>query len=207
MRIQGRDRWHGGDNVNTALRRLQGLFSIARILRAPTGSGAPKQPSRSGGRKVGAGVVTFVALAVVTVGLLASSDSASAANFTVNTTIDGADGNPGDGHCEAGLTGSEGQCSLRAAIMEANAHSGHDTIHVPPGLYELEIPTLNEDLPDTGDFDITASVTIEGFDRATTIIDGGFPPEGSPIEQLGHGPPYRDPPVRPERDPHRPDPP
>ena len=111
---------------------------------------------------------------------------AIAGNLDVNDTSDSPDANPGDGEC---LT-YEGTCTLRAAIMEANASPGSNTIYVPEGIYELEIPTLNEDLPDTGDFDITATVTIQGVDTdgdgaIETIIDGGFPPEGSPLEQLG----------------------
>src|ERR1051326_4461602 len=44
--------------------------------------------------------------------------------FTVNSTGDGADNNPGDGFCNDGT----GNCTLRAAIMESNAFPGTDAI-------------------------------------------------------------------------------
>lgn len=50
--------------------------------------------------------------------------------FTVNTTVDLTDANPGDGVCDAGA--GVGICTLRAAIQEANARAGADTIIVPP---------------------------------------------------------------------------
>src|SRR5437868_3165694 len=46
----------------------------------------------------------------------------SAATFTVNTTDDLSDTDPGDGVCVT----SDGTCSLRAAIQESNALSGND---------------------------------------------------------------------------------
>src|SRR5262245_39359044 len=52
--------------------------------------------------------------------------SAAAKTFTVNVTGNGADANPGDGVCETGVAGN---CSLRAAIQEANANPGKDTIN------------------------------------------------------------------------------
>ena len=46
--------------------------------------------------------------------------SVMAATFTVNTTDDTADASAGDGVC----ADSTGKCSLRAAVMEANALGG-----------------------------------------------------------------------------------
>src|SRR5262245_48088374 len=51
---------------------------------------------------------------------------AAAKTFTVNVTGNGADANPGDGICETSVAGN---CSLRAAIQEANANNGKDTIN------------------------------------------------------------------------------
>lgn len=45
--------------------------------------------------------------------------------FVVNSTADGADANVGDGVCQ---TATVGQCTLRAAIQEANANENRDTI-------------------------------------------------------------------------------
>jgi CSLREA domain-containing protein len=56
---------------------------------------------------------------------------AVAPRVTVNSTSDASDNNQGDGLCDTGGTNSEGdpECTLRAAIEEANASTGVDTIH------------------------------------------------------------------------------
>ena len=48
-----------------------------------------------------------------------------ASSITVDSIGDGSDRNPGDGLCDDGA----GNCTLRAAIEEANALTGTDTIH------------------------------------------------------------------------------
>src|SRR5262249_45681602 len=53
------------------------------------------------------------------------------ATFTVDSTADAVDANPGDG---TALTAS-GQITLRSAIQEANALAGSDTIVLPVGTY------------------------------------------------------------------------
>jgi CSLREA domain-containing protein len=54
--------------------------------------------------------------------------TALAANtFTVDTTGDGADTNPGDGVCQT----SAGHCSLRAAIQAAAATRSRGTLSTP----------------------------------------------------------------------------
>ena len=113
-------------------------------------------------------ILASVLLALVAV-LVASL--ALAAPYTVNSTADRVDANIGNGECRT----SVGTCTLRAAIQEANATSGHDTIEVSAGIYELGIPTVNDDLPSTGDFDITDTVTIVGAGTGATFVDGGVP--------------------------------
>ena len=57
-------------------------------------------------------------------GLAIEANVARGATFTVNSPADTVDANPGDGVCaDAG-----GNCTLRAAIEEANALVGTDTI-------------------------------------------------------------------------------
>src|SRR5262245_2398951 len=96
--------------------------------------------------------------------LLLSSAMTSSTSFaqpavTVNTTDDSADSNPGDGTC----ADSSGLCSLRAAIMEANASASvTDVIDLPAGIYTLTLGRLV----------ITGSVTIRGAGSTSTIIDG-----------------------------------
>jgi len=88
-----------------------------------------------------------------------------AATFTVNTTDDTTDANPGDGAC----ADSAGRCSLRAAVMEANAlGSGPQTIVLQAG----QTYTLSKDTDggghradsgaDNDDLDITSTITIQG---------------------------------------------
>ena len=89
--------------------------------------------------------------------------------LTVTSTTDAVDANPGDGVCADG----SGRCTLRAAIMEANAFPGVDGVNLPAGMYTLAISGIGEDAAQTGDLDITDHLRITGADRATTIIDGG----------------------------------
>jgi CSLREA domain-containing protein len=89
--------------------------------------------------------------------------------FVVNTTADTVDVNPGDGRC----ADAQGNCSLRAAIMEANAEPGVDTIVVPAGTFTLTIPGIDEDSAATGDLDITDGVNIVGAGSNLTIIQAG----------------------------------
>jgi hypothetical protein len=58
---------------------------------------------------------------------------------------------------------------LRAAINEANALAGPDTILAPPGIYNMTLGGADEDLGLTGDLDIFSDVTIIGL--GTTRIE------------------------------------
>ena len=100
---------------------------------------------------------------------LLSSLPAVAATFTVNSTTDAVDVNPGDGVCET-APGS-GVCTLRASIQEANAFPGTDNVILPAGTYTLAIPGPSEDLSATGDLDIrNDNVAITGAGSAATIV-------------------------------------
>ena len=89
----------------------------------------------------------------------------SAASFSVNSYVDSVDAAPGNGVC----ADSAGRCTLRAAIVEANALAGADTILAPPGTYNMTLGGPNEDLGLTGDLDIRSDVTIIGL--GTTRIE------------------------------------
>ncbi len=123
-----------------------------------------------------------------------------AATFTVNSTADLVDEIPGSGQCRdnpstacttdtdctnAGFDGPcdrcatgrtappalfAPECTLRAAIQEANATPGADIINVPAGTYTLTIPGVAENAAATGDLDITQDLTIIGEGAANTII-------------------------------------
>lgn len=94
--------------------------------------------------------------------LALSASAAQAAYFTVTKTLDTADGacTPAD-------------CSLREAVIAANATPAEDTIYVPAGTYTLSIDGIQEDAAETGDLDVTASLRILGAGRGETILDGG----------------------------------
>jgi CSLREA domain-containing protein len=89
--------------------------------------------------------------------------------FIVDSTVDEEDVKHGDGLCET----RKKECTLRAALQEANANVGYDTITIPAGTYGFSIPGINEDNAASGDLDITDSVLIKGAGSKTTVIDGG----------------------------------
>ncbi len=95
------------------------------------------------------------------------SNKGSAASINVTTTDD--------------EVNSDGDCSLREAIIAANtdtavsgcaAGAGADVISVPTGIYNLTLTGTSEDAAASGDLDILESVTITGAGAGLTIIDG-----------------------------------
>lgn len=101
------------------------------------------------------------------IGLLAHSNSLQAATFTVNTLDDTEDALAGDGLAED----ASGNTSLRAAITEANALAGADTINFDASLTASGSETITLALFDTGldngefgptAFFITSDITING---------------------------------------------
>ncbi len=80
------------------------------------------------------------------------------ADFHVTKTAD-----TNDGAC------TPGDCSLREAVIAANASPDADTIHIPAGTYIILIPGY-EDAAATGDLDITGPVTLVGAGMKDTII-------------------------------------
>ncbi len=62
------------------------------------------------------------------------------------------------------------QTTLRAAIVEANAGTGTQSIYVGRGNYNLTL-TGNDNVAAVGDLDITGDVTIVGAGAGATVID------------------------------------
>ncbi len=91
---------------------------------------------------------------------LVSALTAGAATFTVTTTEDSA-----DGVCDA-------HCSLREAVIAANAADGADTIELPAGVFVLSIEGADEDGALTGDLDVTDDLTVVGRGAGRTMIIG-----------------------------------
>lgn len=117
---------------------------------------------------------------------LALTASAEAATFVVTKTDDTA-----DGACDA-------DCSLREAVIAANAAPGPDVIQIPAGDYQLTIVNVldePEDASATGDLDVTDALTIEGVPAMggffSTLVRGlaqGFSTEPDrAIHVLGEG--------------------
>lgn len=103
---------------------------------------------------------TLVVLLLLALFGLAPVQSTYAATIIVNNTADN-------------LTASDGLCTLREAISNANsdsdttggdcvAGSGADIITLPTGTYTLSIAGTGEDANATGDLDITSNLTING---------------------------------------------
>jgi CSLREA domain-containing protein len=68
---------------------------------------------------------------------------------------------------------SHGDCTLREAVLAANAHTGRDTIELRAATYTLGIPSTDEDAAADGDLDITEGIKVLGKGPANTIINGG----------------------------------
>lgn len=101
---------------------------------------------------------------------LGASTSADAATYVVNTyDLDAGDTNVGLAGCDANPVVAGDQCTLRAAIMQANATPGADTIVLAlDQTVTLTAPT---------DLDITAPVTITG-------LQGGMPNDVSRLPRI-----------------------
>lgn len=90
--------------------------------------------------------------------------------FSVDSTVDSADTLAGDGVCLS----FNNTCTLRAAVMEANALSVQGLpvfINLPSNTYPLTIDSTNENTALDGDLDITGRIVIRGEGAAITFID------------------------------------
>jgi CSLREA domain-containing protein len=154
-----------------------GRFADTILCQQGRGGGRAIPPRRRGGWRDRL-VVSIAALAVAVgaLGGLTSASAATGAEFTVTSAADAVDAGVGNGSCAT----STGACTLRAAIQEANAIPGHDTIRIPAGTYAIAIAPQNTNLAESGDFDITGSVTIIGDGPGSTILDGGAPSSSAP---------------------------
>lgn len=85
---------------------------------------------------------------------------ARAGSFTVDVTTD-----ENDGSC------TDGDCSLRDAIILANTNGEADVVTLGSGVYQLAISGAGEDAGATGDLDVTGVLTITGLGPAQTFID------------------------------------
>lgn len=98
----------------------------------------------------------FLAAALL---IAAAAAPARAAVFIPTKLTDSA-----DGACDS-------DCSLREAVLAANAADGTDFIVLGAGTYSLSLAGAGEDLGATGDLDVADSLAIVGRDAAGTVID------------------------------------
>ncbi|MEM7131754.1 MAG: choice-of-anchor Q domain-containing protein [Chloroflexota bacterium] len=102
------------------------------------------------------------------------------ADFLVNSPLEGNDSTLGDGLCET----TEGVCTLRAAIQEANALPGKQRIALPRQTYMLNLDSAtvmaaflgaasrpSEDAAANGDLDITDDLDLIGLGADETTIN------------------------------------
>lgn len=104
--------------------------------------------------------VLTTAIASTTV-LAVTQAPAAAVSFSVTTTDD-----TNDGSCDVG------HCSLREAVIAANANPGDDAILLPAGTYTLT-RTGADDTAANGDLDVTGPLTIAKIGPGTVIIQAG----------------------------------
>ncbi|MFT3706940.1 MAG: Calx-beta domain-containing protein [Archangium sp.] len=102
--------------------------------------------------------------------ILVCSLHAWSASFTVNAVLDFNDLTPGDGVCD-GSASAGNQCSLRAAIQEANALAGADTINIPANYAISLTRTGIDETAVNGDLDVTEDLVIAGVMGSPATID------------------------------------
>jgi hypothetical protein len=99
--------------------------------------------------------------AIAFAALLLASINASATNFAVTRTDD-----PFPNGCQAN------DCSLREAVITANALSGTDRIILAAGIYHLTLAGNGSDNSNAGDLDVDSDIEIVGAGAASTTILG-----------------------------------
>ena len=130
--------------------------------------------------------------------LLLTGAVATAATFTVNSTNDKPDKTIGDGIC----ADTDGNCTLRAAIQEANANAGTDmiafgipgtgvhTITPATALPDITDPVIIDGTTQTG-YAATPLIELNGSAVAPgnglTILAGSSTVKGLAINRFGHG--------------------
>lgn len=100
------------------------------------------------------------ALALSTLAIFAGGAAAGAAVYTPTKLADSADGT-----CDT-------DCSLREAVIAANARAGEDVILLGPGVYTLS-RAGNETAAAAGDLNLTDDLVLIGQGAARTTINGG----------------------------------
>ncbi|MBV9925252.1 MAG: DUF4214 domain-containing protein [Acidobacteria bacterium] len=128
----------------------------------------PTHSRRTDGRPpTSALFVALLALLALSAGLLglAQRTAHAAGSFTVNSNGDGSDANTADGVCDDGT----GKCTFRAAIEQANASPGTDTIGFNIGAGGLQTIVLSKTPPDVTDPAVIDGTTQPGYAGAPLV--------------------------------------
>jgi CSLREA domain-containing protein len=180
--------FQGGEAMNTKTFRSSGLFESVynRIL-----SGSIPGWSRCGRRNpLGRMIRALVAAAAVAI---VAGCVPPAGGLIVNSTGDAGDSSPGDTKCRTAASATE--CTLRAAIEEANAWAGANTITflLPVGDLTIQPPTALPVI--TGELTIDGTtqpgytgdpiVIIDGSDLTTPLTNGLETADGSEVTLRG----------------------
>ena len=122
-------------------------------------------------------LIVAASLTLALLALVSWAAPARASTFVVTKTEDTA-----DGVCDA-------DCSLREAIMAANADPDPNIITVPAGVYTLTLDIADnyacQHSPQYGPLKVTGDVTINGAGRDLTILDGSGLPHCGGVLEIG----------------------
>ncbi|MBI2977216.1 MAG: FecR domain-containing protein, partial [Chloroflexi bacterium] len=133
--------------------------------------------------------VTQTPTATATVTQTPTATSTPPTSLVVDSVADAVDASPGDGVCATAIN----ECTLRAAIMEANALTGSQTITFSAATNGTPITLAlvgTDNTAAAGDLDITDTLTLTGNGAANTIIDGNGGAIGDRVFHVNPGPPY-----------------
>src|SRR4029079_7151124 len=101
-----------------------------------------------------------ILLAAAVLAVPNAGSAAPPATYVVTKTADTA-----DGACDA-------DCSLREAVIAANAARQPALVVVPPGVFALTLVGAAEDEGATGDLDVRVALELRGAGPTRTILDG-----------------------------------
>lgn len=115
---------------------------------------------------------------------LAFSASAAAATYTVNSNADAADADASDGRCDIDLVAGGDQCTLRAALEEANQAPNRDLVKFDRGVFDGTHPdstialSIGSFLPAGSEVAIDAGdCRTSGAHRPCAGVDAGSNPD------------------------------
>ncbi len=122
--------------------------------------------------RLGPALLTGALTAALLPPLVMAPSAAAAITYVVDSTLDAPDADTTDGACDDGT----GACTLRAAVMQANASPalGPYVIDLAATTYTLTVDGADEDASATGDLDILTDITIVGEGPTVTRINESF---------------------------------